>query len=375
MNAAFLHSNDLDRYPYPEYAPFKTNRAAKTLEILNSMGLLSGKGISEIAPEKADRMYLKKFHTANYLHTLREAESGKFNHEALYMGIGTPDCPIFDGMYDYSAWACGASSTGVKVILSGDVDVAFNPSGGLHHAFPAKAAGFCYMNDVALACMELADAGKRVLYLDIDVHHGDGVQHAFYERNDVMTISFHETGKTLFPGTGFEDEIGVGEGKGYSVNVPLPVGTYDHAYMIAFEKIAIPLIKFYDPDVFVFELGADGLSGDPLAHLQLTNKVYVDVINHVLTFKKPILMTGGGGYNINNTVRAWALAWSVLSGQDKGVDLNIGMGGVMLETTDWQGGLRDRELPVTDQQRDIVLPTLKTTIQKVKKNIFSIHNL
>ena len=151
--------------------------------------------------------------------------------------------PIFKDMYDYSAFACGATLTGAKLILSGKVDIAFNPSGGLHHCGPEQAAGFCYMNDVALACTVLAEAKKRVLYLDVDVHYGDGVANAFYDRNDVMTISFHENGRTLFPGTGFEDEIGAGPGKGYCVNVPLPVGTYDHAYMMAFKAIALPLIK------------------------------------------------------------------------------------------------------------------------------------
>ena len=123
------------------------------------------------------------------------------------------------------------------------------------------------MNDVALACTVLAEAKKKVLYLDVDVHYGDGVANAFYDRNDVMTISFHESGRTLFPGTGFEDEIGTGAGKGYCVNVPMPVGTYDQAYMMAFKAVAIPLIKAFNPDVIVLQLGADGLAGDPLAHL------------------------------------------------------------------------------------------------------------
>ena len=222
---AFIHSPQLEQYPYPPDCPFNTSRAGKVRGILNSMGLLSGPGMNEVAPETAERMMLEKFHSAHYLHTLQAAEKGRWDINALNMGIGTSDCPIFKGMYDYSALACGATLTGANLILSGTADIAFNPSGGLHHAAPERAAGFCYMNDVALGCLVLAEAGKRVLYLDIDVHFSDGVSYAFYDRSDVMTISFHETGRTLFPGTGFEDEIGTGVGKGYCVNMPLPAGT------------------------------------------------------------------------------------------------------------------------------------------------------
>lgn len=202
--------------------------------------------------------------------------------------------------------------------------------------------------------MVLAEAGKRVLYLDVDVHHGDGVAYAFYDRSDVMTISFHENPRALFPGTGFEDEIGNGEGAGYCVNVPLPIGTYDQAYMKVFETIALPLITVFGPDVFVFELGADALAGDPLAHLCLTNNVYADIINYLLSFDKPILVTGGGGYNVDNTVKAWAVAWSILCGGE---------------------AERDRELAVSSQQRDIVTRAIEATIEVVKANVFHFHGI
>jgi acetoin utilization protein AcuC len=262
-------------------------------------------------------------------------------------------------MYDGAALAVGGTLVGAKLILSGEADVAFNPSGGFHHAGPERASGFCYINDVALACMILAEEGKRVLYLDVDVHHGDGVAYAFYDRCDVMTISFHEDPRMLFPGTGFADEIGTGEGKGYCVNVPLPIGTYDEAYMKAFKTIALPLIEAYNPDVIVFELGADALAGDPLAHLRLTNNTYADIIDHLLSFDRPILMTGGGGYDIDNTVRAWALAWSLLC-----------VGG-----SSQQKGLRDETLAVSEPQRDAVTPRIETTIEAVKANVFSFHGL
>lgn len=295
QKAVFIYSSELEKYHYPPEHPFNTVRAKRLRETLSSMGLLSGSGIREIAPVPAERIVLKKFHSARYLHALKTASRGRWDAEALDMGIGTQDCPVFPGLYEYAVLAAGGTLVAAKLILSGDADIAFNPSGGFHHAGPERASGFCYINDVALACLVLAEHGKRVLYLDVDVHHGDGVAYAFYDRSDVMTISFHQDPRTLFPGTGFADEIGTGEGKGYCVNVPLPVGTYDQAYMEAFEAVALPLIKVYNPDVFVFELGADALAGDPLAHLHLTNNVYAEIVHHLLNFKKPVLATGGGG--------------------------------------------------------------------------------
>jgi len=296
--AAFIHSSQLDKFSYPADCPFNSSRAGKVRKVLNSMGLLKGSNRCEVAPQPAVTNTFHKFHSSRYLNALQSASQGDFDVEYLHMGIGTPDCPVFSDMYDYAVLACEASLTAANLILLGDAELAFNPSGGYHHAGPELAAGFCYINDVALACLILAEAGKRVFYLDVDVHHGDGVAKAFYDRTDVMTVSFHESGRTLFPGTGFANEIGTGGGKGYCVNVPLPIGTYDQVYRKAFKAIALPLIEVYNPDVIVFELGADALAGDPLAHLQLTNNTYAGIIYDLLASNKPILMTGGGGYNV-----------------------------------------------------------------------------
>ncbi|MHC4679658.1 MAG: acetoin utilization protein AcuC [Planctomycetota bacterium] len=354
--AVFIYSSELEEYGYPPDHPFNTIRAQKTREILNAMDLLSGNCRSEVPPAPAERIVLKKFHSARYLHALKTAAGGRWEAEALGMGIGTQDCAVFEGLYEYATLATGATLVGAELILSNEADIAFNPSGGFHHAGPERASGFCYINDVALACTVLAEHGKRVLYLDVDVHHGDGVAYAFYDRWDVMTISFHQNPRTLFPGTGFENEIGEGDGKGYCVNVPLPIGTYDQAYMEAFEAIAPPLIAAYDPDVIVFELGADALSGDPLAHLCLTNNVYARIINYLMDLGTPILATGGGGYDVGNTVRAWALAWSLFCG-------------------DCGSGLQDEALGVSDTQRETVMPATESTIEKIKANIFPIHGI
>jgi acetoin utilization protein AcuC len=373
--AAFIYSPKLEEISYPPGHPFNTIRAKKTRDIVNSMGLLTPPDRIEVPPEPADRIILKKFHTARYLHNLQNASKGQGDYDALNMGLGTSDCPVFKGVYEYAVLAVGATITAARLILEGKVDAAFNPSGGFHHAHPELASGFCYINDVALGCEVLAEKGKKVLYLDVDVHCGDGVAAFFYNRSDVMTISLHQNPRTLFPGTGFENEIGNGIGKGYCVNIPLPVGTYDEAYMLAIKTVVLPLIHAFKPDVFVFELGADALAGDPLANLRLTNNVYPDIIHQLLAFGKPILMTGGGGYNVENTVRAWALAWSALCGADSELDANMLLGGIMLQTTEWQGGLRDRELPVNSQQRDSVMPALAATLDTLKSTLFPLHGL
>ena len=374
-NAVFIYSSEFEKYSYPPEHPFNTVRAKRVRDIVSSMGMLSGSRRSEVAPKPAERIVLKKFHTARYLHALKTAAAGHWDVEALQMGIGSQDCPVFKGVYEYSVLAAGGTLTAAKMILSGQADIAFNPSGGYHHAGPELAAGFCYINDVALACIVLAEQKKRVLYLDVDVHNGDGVANKFYDRSDVLTISLHQNPKTLFPGTGFENEIGTGEGKGYCVNVPLPVGTYDQAYLKAFETIVLPLTTAYNPDVIVFELGADALAGDPLANLCLTNNVYAEIVNHLMKFNKPIVATGGGGYNVENTVRAWALAWSIFCGADRSEDMSYAMGGVFLETTEWQAGLRDRALAVTEQQRNAVESAIEAVIRKIKKSVFPIHGL
>ncbi|MFN2299609.1 MAG: acetoin utilization protein AcuC [Anaerolineales bacterium] len=372
----FLYCPELEKYPFPSDHPFNTSRAPKARRLIRSMGWLSGGDQSESDAPPAERADLEKFHTPRYLDALHDASEGRWEHDLLQMGIGTGDCPVFPGMYEHSVRAAGATLAGAAAILEGRATAVFNPHGGFHHAFPERAAGFCYINDPVLGCMALASSGRRVLYLDIDVHHGDGVAYAFRERADVMTISFHENPRLLFPGTGFEDEIGKGAGEGFCVNVPLPLATYDAAYLMAVDEIALPLIDSYQPDVFAIELGADGLAQDPLAHLQLTNNVYAEVLHRVMRFDKPILMTGGGGYDVQNTVRAWALAWSVLSEQeDAGYSVNAGLGGVMLSSPDWQGGLRDRELVIPDQTKEAVIEALEYTLHKVKRLVFPIHGL
>jgi len=348
----------MERFVYPPQCPFNTSRAGKVRQTIDSMGLLDSTDNIELAPEPANRETLAKLHTEEYLDVLQRVSDGEFDYDMLSMGIGSGDCPAFDGVYDHGLWAVGATVTGARQILAGNAHIAFNPSGGLHHAHSACASGFCYVNDVVLGCMTLADAGKKVLYLDVDVHHGDGVQEAFYGRDDVMTISFHQSGRTLFPGTGFIDELGDGPGRGYSVNLPLPIGTYDEIYMDAFRQIALPLIDAYRPDCLVIEIGTDALADDPLAQLMLSNNVYADIIAELLKFDTPLLATGGGGYNFDNTVRAWSLSWAA-----------------MCQNGDAVQKLRSKPSAPNDKTSEFAAAAVQKAIEMVKENIFPFHNL
>ncbi len=373
--AAFLHSLELEAFSYPPECPFSSQRAAMTRKTLESMGLLTGNSISLVAPRAASRSELERFHSAKYLDVLLAAQAGTLDPEGLAMGLGTPDCPVFPGMYEYAALACGATLAAADLLLSGEADVAFNPSGGYHHAQSGAASGFCYLNDVVLGCMRLRDAARKVLFLDVDVHHCDGVQDAFYRSSAVMTVSLHQSGDTLFPGTGRAGDIGRGAGKGYSVNLPLPPGCDDQTYQRAFDDIVPPLVSAFAPDIIVLELGMDALSGDPLAALQLTNNTHAHIVETVLRFGRPLLATGGGGYNPGNTARGWALCWSIMSGADRGEDLGLGLGGVMLETTDWPGGLRDREIPPDFRARSNFEPVMLATLDDVRRSVFPLHGL
>jgi acetoin utilization protein AcuC len=371
---AFLYSPELAALTYPPDCPFQTGRAVRTCERLHAFGLLGSGNQREVAPPPATRADAKLFHTPRYLDELERAAAGDLRVEGLHMGLGTPDTPVFPDLYRYALAAAGATLTGADLILSGQAEIAFNPWGGFHHAMPEKAAGFCYINDPVLGCLRLTAAGKRVLFLDVDAHHGDGVQAAFYNRRDVLTISLHESGKTLFPWGGFEDEIGEGDGRGYNVNIPLPAGTYDTAYLRAFRQVVVPLIEADRPDVLVIELGMDALAGDPLTHLRLTNNTHADILDRLLRFNLPMLVVGGGGYHVENTVRGWALAWKTMAGEEEH-DLSFGMGGVMLQSSEWAGGLRDHDLPVTPDQPQAVEPALEATLTNIIRTVFRIHGL
>lgn len=372
---AFVYSPEVEALTYPPDCPFKTQRAGETRQRLLAFGLLGGPDTFEAPARPATRAELERLHTPAYLDVLQRAAAGHLDVHSLHAGIGREDTPVFPAMFDYGAWACGAGLTAVELLLSGKADIAFNLLGGFHHAHADRAGGFCFLNDVALACDALARAGKRVVCLDVDAHHGDGTQALFYDRDDVLTISMHETGRTLFPWGGFENELGEGRGLGCNMNIPLPPETHDEAFLRAFRSVALPVLQARNPDVVVVELGLDILAGDPLTHLTMTNNVVVDLLHDLLALKKPLLICGGGGYHVEHTVRGWALAWRTCAGGDDADDFSFGLGGVMLGSSEWAGGLRDRERYLTPEQRDLVDAELNRTLASVRELVFPFHGI
>ncbi|MFZ5768600.1 MAG: acetoin utilization protein AcuC, partial [Bacillota bacterium] len=240
--------------------------------------------------------------------------------DLIRFGLGTDDNPLFAGMHEASSLAVGASLLGAELIARGKLDHALNLAGGLHHAQAACASGFCVYNDAAVAIAHLRRRhGWRVAYVDIDAHHGDGVQWAFYYEPQVLTISLHETGRFLFPGTGFVNERGAGPGYGYAVNVPLEPFTEDASWQEAFLAVVPPLLRRFGPDIIVSQHGCDGHRLDPLAHLALTTESYelaartLHALAHELCGGRWLAL-GGGGYDWRVVPRVWTLLWAEIAG-------------------------------------------------------------
>jgi acetoin utilization protein AcuC len=248
-------------------------------------------------------------------------------------------------------------------------------AGGLHHAHAARASGFCYINDPAVMIHYLVKRGRRVAYLDLDAHHGDGVQEAFYDTDQVLTISLHESGLTLFPGTGFPQEIGVGRGKGYSVNLPFYVGTDDEIYLWAFEEIVPPLLSSFAPEVLVTQLGADAHRSDPLSNLSLSLQGFTKAVKRIREMASKWIALGGGGYNLNNVPRAWTLVWAIMNDQE--LDAQIPKG--FLETARAQGftegRLWDESAVQPEPMRDQARRYAQEQVKILKETVFPLHNL
>jgi acetoin utilization protein AcuC len=320
--AAFISSPDLWRTGFGGKHPLKPERLARTVALLTAYGALDAPNVKVITPRTASDEELERFHTYDYIAAVRHLSAGEDRVSGYRYGFGPGDNPVFKGMYESSSLKAGGGVQAAELLLAGEYSVAFNFSGGLHHARPARASGFCIFNDVAVAIAYLISQGRRVAYVDIDAHHGDGVQNAFYDTDQVLTISLHQDGRTLFPGTGFVEEWGVGPGEGYSVNVPLSPDTDDPTYLWAFRQIVPPLIKRFNPDVLVTQLGADTHFHDPLTQMALTTEghaalyaAFADLVADNSQPAIPWLACGGGGYNLDVVPRSWTLAFGVMSEQ------------------------------------------------------------
>ena len=305
------------RYDFGPSHPLTPRRFGPGISLLEASGATRFE-----EPEPAADDDLRLVHTSAYIETVKDAGSDTGSDRiidwvsARQAGLGPGDNPVFPAMHEAAAAVAGGSLAAIRHLLDGSETHAFHPGGGLHHAMADRASGFCIYNDPALAIAAARRAGLRVLYVDFDVHHGDGVQAAFWDDPEVMTISLHESGRYLFPGTGSIDELGGPQARGTKVNMPFEPGTSDGDWLAALERLVPPLAERHRPDILVSQHGADSHVFDPLADLMLTTRAMqhgarlLDGLAHQYCGGR-WLATGGGGYDIHRVVpRSWAIVWS-----------------------------------------------------------------
>lgn len=317
--AAVVFSDDLTDYDFGPSHPMAPIRIDLTMRLARALGVLDSPEVSLLPAPVATAEQLLTVHTERYVEAVRRV--GNYPEESnLPHGLGTEDTPTFAGMHEASAHVVGATFTAARSVWNRESLHAVSPAGGLHHAMSDHASGFCVYNDVAIAIRWLVEQGARVAYVDMDAHHGDGVQAAFYDDPRVLTISLHETPRTLFPGTGLSTEVGGPQAEGYAVNVPLPPGTSDSGWLRAFHAIVPDLVRAFAPDILVSQHGCDSHMDDPLTHLMLSvdcqragHQAVHDLAHHVCDGRW--VATGGGGYSVVNVVpRSWSHLIGIVCG-------------------------------------------------------------
>ncbi len=353
--AAFVWDEGFTRYNFGAEHPMQPVRLRMTYELARTCGVLDASDV--VAPQPATREQLELVHDAAYIDDVerisREADDP---YRAYGRGIGAGDNPAFGGMHEVSALIAGGSIAAASRVWRGEAAHAFNHAGGLHHAMADRASGFCIYNDASIAiAWLLAEGAQRIVYVDVDVHHGDGVQAAFYDDPRVITISLHESGYFLFPGTGFAHENGTGDAIGTSVNVALPPYTHDDAYREAFGRLVPALVESFKPDVLVTQLGCDTHATDPLAHLALTTRTYTWLAStfHDLAHRVSAgrwLALGGGGYQRFSVVPR---AWTIYAAEQAGASLPDELPQEWLELAAEYGA---REVYPTFSDPEVALP-------------------
>jgi len=375
IKTALVHSDAYTRFDYGPEHPLRMERLGLTWRLMEAYGLTTLPNASAHAPDPAIESAIARWHTKDYLDVLKAANGGVPPPNAERCGLGPGDNPVFPGLWDAARLCAGGSLLAAELVASGQATRAFHFAGGLHHALPGRASGFCYVNDAVLAILYLKARGLRVLYVDIDAHHGDGVQHAFYADPEVMTISTHERGDYLFPGTGFVEEAGGGEAVGYSVNLPLEPFTDSSVYLAAFEEVVPPLLGAFKPDVVVAQLGIDSHRTDPLTHLALDVQGFTRAVARIVEQAPRLVALGGGGYDLSNVARAWTAAWAVMNGVELPAELPASFAedarryGFRMRTV-W-----DPPEPPEDVKRRRAEAYVQQQIEAIRRIIFPIHRL
>jgi acetoin utilization protein AcuC len=363
----------------PEH-PLRPQRVELTVALAAACGLLEPATI--VRPGPPPGAALARVHDLDYLAAVQAASPD--GRAVPRHGIGTDDTPPFPGMHEASALVCGATLAAAGAVHDGSALHAFSPAGGLHHAMAGRASGFCVYNDPAVAIAWLLDQGAgRIGYVDVDVHHGDGVERVFADDPRVLTISLHETGRILFPGTGFPDEIGEGEARGSIANLPLPPWTTDDLYLAAFDVLVPPLLRAFQPEILVTQLGCDSHYGDPLAHLALTVGAYRALaerfhgLAHTITEGR-WLATGGGGYQWAEVVpRAWSTYLAEMVGVDLPAELPEGYRRMVAERygVDLDPRMADDAVMLKSEHRTRAEREINDALETVCGALFPIHNV
>jgi acetoin utilization protein AcuC len=313
VKTALVHTDAYTRFDYGPHHPLRMERLALTWRLMQAYGIARLPGALLVEPTPAPETEIEVFHTREYIDMLKSADSGRPPSGAEAFGLGAGDNPVFPGLWEAARYVAAGSIIAADLVGGGRADRAFHFAGGLHHALSDRASGFCYVNDPVLAIARLRMQGLRVAYVDIDAHHGDGVQWAFYHDPSVLTISTHERGDRLFPGTGFVPELGEGDGRGFSVNVPLDAYTDSATFLRAFDEVVPAMLRAFRPDVVVAQLGIDSHRTDPLTHLALTVQGFARAVRRILDLSPRVVALGGGGYNLPNVARAWTAAWAAMN--------------------------------------------------------------
>ncbi|MGG4550916.1 acetoin utilization protein AcuC [Paenibacillus humicus] len=316
-SALLIHHDKAMNYHFHDSHPFHPLRLRLTLDLLAEAGALAPTAMLTSRPATEEE--LLQVHQPAYIEAVKALSTNPgpdWLERAGQYGLDDDDTPFFPGMHEAAAYVAGGSITACEAVMSGRCDHALHLGGGLHHALSAKAAGFCVYNDVSVAIAYVRQRYQaRVLYIDTDVHHGDGVQWSFYSDPEVCTYSIHETGKYLFPGTGFVQERGEHQGYGTCVNIPLQPYTEDASWMECFEQSIRRLTEYFKPDLIISQHGCDAHALDPLSHMQCSMAIYNEMpaIIHSLAHtycSGRWVAVGGGGYDIWRVVpRAWSLLW------------------------------------------------------------------
>jgi acetoin utilization protein AcuC len=289
-------------------------------KLIKATGLLDLPNVESPPLRSATKAEIETSHDPDYVSIVEAISNGAIAPNMGEFGLGGSDNPTRPGMYETTTLCVGSTLTASELVTSGAADIAFAPAGGVHHhAMPRSAAGFGVFNDAVIAMKAMVNAGMRVAYIDIDCHHGDGVQMGHYDSDQVLTISIHESGQWLFPGTGYVQEIGSGDGTGYSVNIPLAPYTQDDAWHAAFDEVIPPLVRGFKPDVLFTQLGIDTHFQDPLTHLSLTTQGFNLAVKKLGILGSEIgkwVAVGGGGYDLSAVARSWTMALATMANHE-----------------------------------------------------------